>query len=202
MPRPDPTLAGRHPAFPALDGVYGINHSLNMYRIIGADGREYGPISTDQLRQWIAENRANATTRILVEGTTEWKTLGSLPEFSTLFPAASKGAISPTPAPFPTRTTFGTTTNGFAVTGMVLGIFALTIGCCCCYGMPFNILGLIFSIIGLIQINANPERYTGRGIAITGIVLSILSFIISVVLLIIFGATSTWDQMRQHGYRL
>ena len=174
-----------------------------MYRIIGADGREYGPISGDQLRQWIAENRANATTRVLAEGATEWKTLGSLPEFSSHFPAgAPQGAISSTPAPFPTGTTVGTTTNGFAITGMVLGIFALTIGCCCCYGMPFNILGLIFSIIGLVQINANPQRYTGRGIAITGIVLSILSFLISVVLLIIFGATSTWDQMRQHGYRL
>jgi len=26
-----------------------------MYKIIGADGREYGPITADQLRQWIRE---------------------------------------------------------------------------------------------------------------------------------------------------
>jgi len=52
-----------------------------MYRIIGADGKEYGPITADQVRQWINEGRANAQTRVLVEGTTEWKTLGELPEF-------------------------------------------------------------------------------------------------------------------------
>jgi hypothetical protein len=176
-----------------------------MYRIIGADGRDYGPISADQLRQWIAENRANATTRVLVEGTTEWKTLGSLPEFSALFPAGTfQGAKLITPAPFPARTSLGATNNGLAITGMILGIISVltVLPCCCCYGMPFNILGLIFSILGLIQIHTNPERYTGRGIAITGIVLSILSLFFAVLWLIIFGITQNWDQMRHHGYRL
>src|SRR5215510_2804202 len=53
-----------------------------MYRIIGADGNQYGPISADQLRQWIAEGRANAQTKILAEGTTEWKPLSEFPEFA------------------------------------------------------------------------------------------------------------------------
>lgn len=172
-----------------------------MYRIIGADGREYGPISADQLRQWIAENRANATTRVLVEGTTEWKTLGSLPEFSSQFAATGPGAATPSaPAPFPTTTVFVPKNNGFAVAGMILGICALTIGCCC-YGMPFNILGLIFSIIGLVQINSNPQRYTGTGIAITGLVLCVISLFLAVIWLII-SANSNWDQMIRHGYRL
>jgi hypothetical protein len=52
-----------------------------MYRIIGSDEKEYGPITIEQVRQWIAEGRANAQTRVLVEGTTVWKTLGELPEF-------------------------------------------------------------------------------------------------------------------------
>src|SRR5437867_1264777 len=59
-----------------------------MYRIIGADGREYGPISADQLRQWIAEGRANGQTKVLAEGATEWKLLGELPEFAPVTPAA------------------------------------------------------------------------------------------------------------------
>jgi hypothetical protein len=59
-----------------------------MYRIIGADGREYGPISADQLRQWITEGRANSQTRVLLEGTTDWKTLSELPEFATAIPSA------------------------------------------------------------------------------------------------------------------
>jgi len=79
-----------------------------MYKIIGADGREYGPISQEQLRQWIAEGRANALTRVLPPGATEWKTLSELPEFSAIFvgpaPApGTPGAAPPGgPPPFPT----------------------------------------------------------------------------------------------------
>jgi len=39
-----------------------------MYKIIGADGKEYGPIPAEQLREWIAEGRANAQTKVLPEG--------------------------------------------------------------------------------------------------------------------------------------
>jgi hypothetical protein len=34
-----------------------------MYRIIGADQKEYGPVTQDQICQWIAEGRANAHSR-------------------------------------------------------------------------------------------------------------------------------------------
>lgn len=186
-------------AGPALDEAPGINHSLNMYRIIGADGREYGPISADLLRQWIAENRANANTRVIVEASTDWKSLGSLPEFSALL---STKAISVAPAPFPTSTVSVPKTNGFATTGMVLGIVSLTIGFCCCYGMPFNILGLIFSVIALVQINNNPERYTGSGSAITGVVLCVISLFISLIFLIIISGSGGWDRLTHHAYRL
>ena len=53
---------------------------------------------------------------------------------------------------------------------------------CCCGGFPFNFLGLVFSLIGLSQINRHPELYEGRGQAIAGLVLSLAS-----LLLILFG---------------
>ena len=70
-----------------------------MYRIIGADGNQYGPISADQLRQWIAEGRANAQTKVLAEGTMDWKPLSEFPEFfpSTTAPGATP--LPPSPAP-------------------------------------------------------------------------------------------------------
>ena len=52
-----------------------------MFKIIGVDGKEYGPVSSDLVRQWIREGRANAQTRIQPEGSTEWITLGQVPEF-------------------------------------------------------------------------------------------------------------------------
>lgn len=54
-----------------------------MYKIIGADGNEYGPVTLEQLRQWLTENRVNTQTKVLPDGATDWIPLGSLPEFAT-----------------------------------------------------------------------------------------------------------------------
>src|SRR5258708_7381972 len=62
-----------------------------MYKIIGADCREYGPVTVEQIQQWIREGRANAQTKVQAEGTTEWKALGELPEFSASF--SGSGAL-------------------------------------------------------------------------------------------------------------
>lgn len=55
-----------------------------MYKIIGADGKEYGPITADVLRQWIQQGRANAQTRVLAPGASEWRLLSDFPEFADL----------------------------------------------------------------------------------------------------------------------
>jgi hypothetical protein len=64
-----------------------------MYRIIGADGREYGPVTAEQLRQWMQEGRVNAQTQGQAEGSPEWKPLAAYPELAPAAPA------SPAPAP-------------------------------------------------------------------------------------------------------
>jgi uncharacterized membrane protein len=62
-----------------------------MYKIIGADQKEYGPISTEQIRQWIAEGRVNAQTQACAEGTQDWRPLGMFPDFAfTTTPAAEE----------------------------------------------------------------------------------------------------------------
>jgi hypothetical protein len=55
-----------------------------MYTIIGGDQQHYGPVSTDDVRRWITEGRANAQTMALAEGATEWKPLSAFPEFADL----------------------------------------------------------------------------------------------------------------------
>ena len=69
-----------------------------MYKIIGADGKEYGPITTEQLRQWIAEGRAGMQTKVLPDGATEWTTLGQLPEFATAAPSVAPNVFTPSTA--------------------------------------------------------------------------------------------------------
>jgi hypothetical protein len=66
-----------------------------MYRIIGADGREYGPVTADQLRQWIAENRANAYTKARTEGAADWKALSAFPEFAAGFSTPPRSRTAP-----------------------------------------------------------------------------------------------------------
>ncbi len=82
-------------------GAFGLIITLNiMYKIIGADQKEYGPISAEQMRQWIAEGRINAQTQAQAAGETTWKSVSMFPEFAASFSAAppplpSMGAAIP-----------------------------------------------------------------------------------------------------------
>jgi hypothetical protein len=52
-----------------------------MYTIIGGDGSEYGPVTADQIRAWIAAKRASLDTMAKAQGTEDWKRLSEFPEF-------------------------------------------------------------------------------------------------------------------------
>jgi len=150
-----------------------------MYKIIGADGREYSPATADQLRRWITEGRANAQTPTLAAGVPDWRPLGAIPEFAGQFAPPTPQVIGPWPAISPAG--LRRRTNFFAVAGLICGILSLT--CCCCCGAPFSFLGLICSLIGWSQINRYPELYEGRALAVAGLILS------AVGLLLGFGLT-------------
>ena len=169
-----------------------------MFKIIGGDGRQYGPVSTEQLRQWIAQGRANAQTLAQAEGSTDWKRLGEFAEFSPSS-APVLPPITPTmPPPMPTVSASGPMfvpgvvprTNSMAIAGLVMGLIGVTIGWVCC-GPLFSILGVVFSSVALSQINRDPARQTGRGLAICGLVLSILG------LLVALGLGMWWFAMRR-----
>lgn len=77
-----------------------------MFTILGADGKEYGPVAATKIAEWIAGGRANLATQARRAGETEWKTLGDFVEFNpaAIPPPLPNGApeIAPTPAPIPT----------------------------------------------------------------------------------------------------
>lgn len=72
-----------------------------MYKIIGVDRKEYGPITAEQIRQWISEGRVNAQTQACLEGTQEWKPLGMFPEFGFTTSPLVGNLPSPEGAPVP-----------------------------------------------------------------------------------------------------
>jgi polyferredoxin len=158
------------------------------YKIIGSDGKEYSNVTPDQVHLWLNENRVNAQTKVLPEGATEWVMLSEIPEFATAWAAdvpVAPGTISLGPGP-------AAKNNPMAVTGMIMGILSIT--CVwCCYGLPFNLLGIIFSAIALSQIQKSPTTQKGRGMAIAGLVLAILGVILGVV----FALMVPWNDIIQ-----
>jgi TM2 domain-containing membrane protein YozV len=89
-----------------------------MYKIIGVDGAEYGPVSAEVLRQWIQQGRVGLQTQARLEGSTEWKPLGSFPEF---------GAMANTPPLIPPPPKDERASNKIAagVCGILLGAFGV-----------------------------------------------------------------------------
>lgn len=164
-----------------------------MYKVIGADQKEYGPVSAEQLREWIAQGRVNGLTQAQPEGGAEWKPLRTFPEFLPTLTALS----TPHPPVFPVSPTSGMAekTNGLAIAGLVFGILGV-FPCLCCRPI-FSTLGLISSGIALAQTSNHPMQ-AGRGMAIAGIVLSVLG-LIGFLILILFGMAG--EGMRTFHFR-
>jgi hypothetical protein len=159
-----------------------------MYKIIGADQREYGPVSADDLRRWIAERRVNAQTLVWMPGMDAWRPLGSLPEFAGSFTAPAYSATAQyAPA---------SKTNGMALAGLIFACLGIP----CCMTIFFPLLGLIFSIIGVAQTGGESGK-SGRNIAIAGLVISALTLFIAVFLWVLAAIGAATDS-GSHNYQL
>ena len=139
-----------------------------MYKIIGNDGRAYGPVAAEQIRAWIAQGRVDSRTAVLPAGAAEWTFIGLLPEFAPYFSGTPPVIAPPKPVAVSANGT-----NGFATAGLIFGILS----CICCCGCPFNILGLVFSIIALVQINGQVPKQAGWGLALAGLICSAASLL-------------------------
>lgn len=64
----------------------------------------------------------------------------------------------------------------------IAGLTCSLLGIVCC-GPVFASLGLIFSCIGLAQINRKPHQYTGAGLAWAGIIIALADYVLFAVLI-------------------
>ena len=55
-----------------------------QYQIIGADGREYGPVALDGLQQWVAQGQMTAQTQVRRSHEAQWQPAMSMPELQAL----------------------------------------------------------------------------------------------------------------------
>lgn len=73
-------------------------------------------------------------------------------------------------------------TNGLALASMICGIAG------CCVGPIVGIAAIVLGAIGLSQINKEPDKFTGKGMAITGIIMGILGIIWYILFIILYFA--------------
>jgi hypothetical protein len=65
-----------------------------MYKVIGGDQQEYGPVTADELRAWIGEGRLSGQSLVRGESETEWKALATFPEFAEALQAQANRPAS------------------------------------------------------------------------------------------------------------
>ncbi len=145
-----------------------------MYKIVGADHKEYGPVAAEQIFQWIREGRANAQTHArLDEG--PWKALSTFSEFSSVLGPAVPPSLASLTAP---QHVSALRTNPFAVTGLILGILGV-LQCC---APVFAVSGLVFSSIAMVQISRRSSASVGKSLAVSGLVVSVVGLLVFIIL--------------------
>ena len=131
-----------------------------MYKIIGTDGKQYGPIGADEIRRWLSENRVNAQTLAQIEGSSEWKPLGTFPEFAAGFKTPPPLIAPPTVASRASSKIVagicGILLGSLGVHKFILGytgagviMLLVTVLTCGIAGVVIHLIGLIEGIIYL-----------------------------------------------------
>lgn len=131
-----------------------------MYKIIGGDGKQYGPVTEEQIRTWISEGRASGQTQVQREGETEWQPLSGFPEFAAGLAAQAQAQAMP---PLSQISTVATGLSGereaalAAVRGPALALQITTI-----LGVIGIALGLAINIMTLMGIQLPVSRLEGQ----------------------------------------
>ncbi len=151
-----------------------------QYKIKGTDGAEYGPVSTEELQQWIAQNRCTRETLVQVDGSGEWVPIGTLPEFQSApdMPETAPKGDGGVSTMIPYK-------NVPALVGYYLAVFSGLGLLCPPAGFVLALPALILGIIGLKKVKANPEAKgtVHAWIGILGGAFFCIVFILMIVLL-------------------
>jgi hypothetical protein len=157
---------------------------MATYTIIGGDQKEYGSVTSDDLRKWITDGRLNAQSLAKEENDTEWRPLSAFPEFADAFGATS----APPPLAVPvTGASGGRDAALKLVKGPVIGLKVTAI-----VGLVLVAVGLVVNVLMLSGIHIGPQQMydpqmqklfntLGGGL---GIVQDIIGGIVGVVVLI------------------
>lgn len=99
-----------------------------QYKIIGGDGCEYGPATLDELKAWIRDGRAAASTQTWRDDLSRWAPAATYSELADVLPAYVPPAL-PTAAAEPIPVGFGARFAAYLVDLIAVGLlFSLVWG--------------------------------------------------------------------------
>lgn len=114
-----------------------------MFTILGADGKEYGPVTAGKIGEWINGGRATLSTKAKRAGETEWKTLGEFPEFASQSAPAPVTAPAGAPAPAPVTGSIKEIADAFSARAVKIDVFG-------CLGRSFELWKAnLFPLVGV-----------------------------------------------------
>jgi len=158
---------------------------MATYTIIGGDQKEYGSVTADDLRKWIADGRLNAQSLAKEENDTEWRPLSAFPEFAD---ALGVSSAPPPPLTAPIAGAGGGRDAALQlVKGPVIGLKVTAI-----LGLFLVAVGLVVNILMLSGVHIGPQQIydpqmqklfnsLGGGL---GIIQDIIGGIVGVIVLI------------------
>ncbi len=82
----------------------------------------------------------------------------------------------------------GPTMDPVAIVSLVVGILSIPLHFCCYLGWPVGFVAIVCGVVSLVRINGAKDRLTGKGLAIGGIVVSLLGFLMMVGIFVLYGA--------------
>src|SRR5256885_1401555 len=141
-----------------------------MFKIIGIDGRQYGPVDAEQIKRWIAAGRADASTNIQAEGSHDWKPLADVPEFAEAL--AAKAAPPQPEAPSPQSTPSPPQSADLNALAQFIATrgFAIDVGSCLgrAWDKMMTDLWIIMGISALVWLALSACHAVYLGIVLTG----------------------------------
>jgi hypothetical protein len=158
---------------------------MAIYTIIGGDQKEYGSVTADDLRKWIADGRLNAQSLAKEENDTEWRPLSAFPEFADVL---ATGSAPPPPLAAPVAGAGGGRDAALQlVKGPVIGLKVTAI-----LGLVMVVVGLVVNVMTLNGFRIGPQqmydpqmqKLIGTLGGSLGIVQNIIGGIVGVVVLL------------------
>jgi hypothetical protein len=153
-----------------------------MFTILGADGKEYGPVTAEKIVEWIQGGRANAHTKARRDGDTEWNALGDFPEFSHAnIPAASPARAPLVPVPPANGTTGASDYNPLTVDAKTYAEDLLS------RAQPLDVFGCLSRSFELWKNNLLPLVGATTVVALIMMVMSFVPFLGSIASIVLTG---------------